>query len=192
MSYALKVTVGPTTEPLTLAEAKAHLRVETEDDDALIGGLIVAARQFAETFTNRAFIEQTIAFSMDGFPYIINLPRPNLISVTSISYVDTDGNTQIIDPADYRVDAVTEPARITPAYGKEWPSARCVSNAVTITYKAGFGADASAVPVLIGRAMLMMVDYLYENRGDAIVGVSAQEMPVTSRTLLNPYRVIDF
>lgn len=96
--------------------------------------------------------------------YAIHLPRPPLMSVTSIQYVDTTGETQTLDPSLYIVDASQEPGRITPAYGKMWPATRHQIAAVTVTYVAGYGADASSVPARLQQRIMNHVAYCYENR----------------------------
>lgn len=191
-NYSLRVTVAPTVEPVTLEEAKLHLRVDDDNttEDDLIESLITVAREHAEAFTNRAFLQQTLRMKMDEFPCVIQLPRPQLISVSSIQYVDTAGVTQTLSASLYRVDSDSDPARITPAYGQSWPSTQDITGAVTVTYVAGYGAAATAVPTGIRQAILMLIGTLYENREDIIAGVSAMELPLTSRVLLQPYRFL--
>lgn len=186
--YAMRVTTAPAIEPVTLSEAKLHLRVDHTADDSLITALIVAAREQAEAFTSRAFIEQTITLKFDAFPEYFRLPRPPLVSVTSIAYLDSAGASQTISNTLYRVDAQSEPGRVTVAYGQSWPATHDVTGAVTVVYKAGYSATSASVPASIKHAILMMVESLYENRGDIMVGLSVQEMPQTSKTLLFAYR----
>lgn len=188
MMYAMRVTTAPAIEPVTLTEAKLHLRVDHTADDSLIAALISAAREQAEAFTSRAFIDQTITLTFDSFPESFALPRPPLASVTSISYLNGAGASQTLNNTLYRVDTQSEPGRITVAYGQSWPATYDVTGAVTVIYKAGYGALASAVPSSIKHAILMMVETLYENRGDVVVGLPAQAMPQTSKTLLFPYK----
>jgi uncharacterized phiE125 gp8 family phage protein len=188
--YAMRITTAPAIEPVTLTEAKLHLRVDHTADDSLITALIVAAREQSEAFTSRAFIEQTITLTFDEFPDSFALPRPPLVSVTSIAYLDSTGASQTLSDTLYRVDTQSEPGRITVAYGQSWPVTYDVTGAVTVVYKAGYGTLAASVPASIKHAILMMVESFYENRGDIVVGLSAQEMPQTSKTLLFPYRAV--
>jgi hypothetical protein len=209
-------TVAPTAEPLTLAEAKLHARQDFDDDDTLFTALIVAARNWAETYTGRQLVTATWRLSTDQFPYFegsggrglaftaglpgyspfaayasygaIRLPRPPLQSVTSIVYDDTTGTPQTLDPTLYRVDADSEPARITPAYGEIWPTARAQTNAVRVTYTAGHG-NAAAVPQAIKQALLLMIGHWYVNReAVAAEGVQAVPLPLAVNSLLDPYR----
>lgn len=179
------VTVPPAAEPIDIVEAKAHLRVTTPADDALIGHLISAARIHAEAFTGRAFVTQTITWTLDGFPgWTLAVPRPPLRQVTSITYLDPAGVAQVLDPAAYRVDAAGWQGRITPAYGLVWPQAREVIAAVSIAFDAGYGAG-SAVPAPIIAAIKLILGALYERRGDD----AGEALPAAARALLGAFRV---
>lgn len=189
---ALTRTADAATEPVTLVEAKAHLRVTGIDDDTLIGTLITTARQFVENFTNRALITQTWEWRLDRFyPWTLIVPMAPLASVTSIQYVDGNGDTQTLALTEYTVDAKSDPARITPAYGKSWPATRYHINAVTITFTAGYGT-ASAVPSPIKQALLLVLAEMYERREAAIAGAPIIEIPLGVKALLMPYVVIEY
>ncbi len=203
------------TEPVALAGAKVHLRVDAgfTDDDALITALIAATRQSAEDDTHRALITQTWRLSLDDFPracssiasysvvdgrvgqrndiQVIRVPQPPLQSVTSIKYIDTSGAQQTLDPSAYVVDADAFPGRILPAYGTTWPSVRCGPNAVVIEFKAGYGDTADKVPPPITAAMLLAIGDLYRNRESQIVGATITDNP-TVKALLGPYRYREF
>ncbi len=159
-----KVTTAATTEPVTLVEAKLHLRVDISTDDDLITSLIKVARDWCENYQNRAYISQTITAKFDRFPTIIRLPRSPLISVTSIAYIDSAGDSQTIDSSVYEVDTTSEPGLVTLAFNQLWPSTRRIHHAITVVYKAGFGADATAVPDRIKAAMKLVIGHLYEHR----------------------------
>ena len=108
----LTLTTPPATEPITLAEANLHLKVDTTDDDSLITRLIAAARARAEWHTGRAFITQTWTLHLDAWPAcgIIELPLPPLQSVTSIVTTARDDSATTLDPSLTIVD--TAAARI--------------------------------------------------------------------------------
>lgn len=203
--YAIVMVTQPAVEPLTLAEAKLHLRVAdtfTADDD-YVTALIVAARRFVENYTGRALIEQTFDLKLDSFPcWQIDVPRPPLISVTSITYVDTAGDTQTVDAADYQVDTdADQGGRIQPAYLKYWKSTRADLNAVVIRCIAGYlGAGSPAsdydysanVPAEIKQAMLLVIGHLYEHResvSEQAGVINAAVLPQGATWLLAPYRV---
>ena len=158
---AVKVITKPTVEPVSLEQAKAHLRVDTTDQDDLIEALITAARQRIEDETGRALITQTLEIAMDYFveppdlrfvtlPYItpakaIALPRPPLQSLKRISYYDGDGNEVMLHDevgsptviSDLVVDTYSQPGRLVPASGGSWPATQDRANAVVIRYVAG-------------------------------------------------------
>jgi uncharacterized phiE125 gp8 family phage protein len=185
-------SVSPETNPVSLAEMKLHLRIETSvtADDDLITSLITAATRWAEDFQGRKFVTQTVVEKYDRFPGTagtIYLPYPPLISITSIVYVDTAGDNQTIDSALYTVDATNEPGRVVPAYSKIWPTTRGHINDVTITYSAGYG-NASAVPDTVKAAIKLMVGHWYENREEVIVGGIPATIPFGARELLWPQR----
>lgn len=185
----LKLVTAPSVEPVTLAEAKAHVRATDTAEDALISALIVAARSFAEDFTGRAFVTQTWDWALDEFPlYLAELPKAPLQSVTSVSYIDTNGATQTLGASLYKVDALTDPGRMAPAYGEVWPSTRSEPNAVTVRFVAGYGL-AAAVPQPIKQAMLLLVGQQYEHREVTEEG-SWSRLPYAVDALLGLYRVI--
>lgn len=186
---SLKLITGPTEEPISLQEAKLHLRVIADvadvaahPEDAAISAMIAAARQSAEHITGRAMMPQTWELALDEFEPSIYLPKPPLVSVTSVKYLDDDGVSQTLDPAVYFVDDYGIPAKLTPAYGESWPSTRRQANAVMIRYQAGY-ANAAAVPQEIKAWMLLKIGMLYANRESVAVGVSVAEVPHVDRLL---------
>lgn len=184
-SLARAITSEPSVEPVTLNEARDFMRVDYDDDDALIKELIKAARRHAENVTERAFINQTWTLGLDCFwgSSVLYLPRPPLSSVTSITYVDTDGNSQTVAASTYSVDTTHEPGRVWLAYGQTWPTPRAERNAVTVTYVAGYGAAASSVPETARIAIKMMVSDMYENRDVGFVGTIYAPNPTADRLL---------
>lgn len=189
---SLRQTVPPATEPVTLTELKTQLRIASTDEDAYLTGLIIVAREHVEALTRRQLVTATWELSLDRFPTCIGtsgrfpsrsifIPRPRLITVASITYVDGNGDTRTLDAANYRVDTKSEPGRIEPAFGYTWPTARRVSNSITITYSAGYG-NAAAVPGALKAAILIAAGILAENRGadlDNIPCVNALVAPYT-------------
>lgn len=167
-----RLITPPAEEPVTLAEAKAHLRLEHDLDDAYVTQLIVAARQYVEKICWRALVSQTWELVLNEFPVsdYIELPKGELRSITSVTYVDANGATQTWDAANYEVDSVTIPGRIRLGYLLSWPSgSRTVWNAVTIRYVVGW-ANAAAVPAPIKQAVLLLVSQLYEHRTPEVLG----------------------
>lgn len=193
------LTTAPTVEPVTLAEQRQSSRIDDDrtGDDTLITELIATARRQIEDVTGRAFCTQTRTFKLDQFPdsdAAIYLPRPPLISVTSISYLDTAGVSRTLTvTTDYKVDATSEPARIVPAYSKSWPSTRDEIDSVTIVAQCGYGA-ASAVPTTLKLAIKLLAGYWYDRRVSAeyVQGGSVAPIPDGVKALIEPYRVRRF
>lgn len=151
------------TEPLTLAEAKAHLRIAHTSEDDYITSLIEAARLEIEGVTWRAIVRAERTATLDWFPSgrePIYLPAPPLFSVDEIAYIDAAGEDQTIDS--FRVDATHEPGLVVPAYGASWPETYDVPAAVSITFTAGY-ADGE-VPENVRHCIRLKLAELYEQR----------------------------
>lgn len=188
MALRMKRTVGPTEEPVSLAEVKNHLRVDVSDDDTLIGGLIQAAREYIEETTHRALVTQTWTLSLENWPRgdRIVLPRPPAISVTSVVYIDSDGDSNTFAAANYNVDTVCEPGELVLAYGCSWPSGTLrPMSPITVIYQAGYGA-AALVPQHLKQAILLLAAHWYENRETSVTGagVLSSEVPFTVESLI--------
>lgn len=188
VNKSVNIKTEPATEPLTLVEAKAHLRVTCSEDDTYITTLIKVSRKHAERFQRRSYITQTLELRMDRFPqYLIELPRPPSVSVTSIKYIDSGGDTQTLDSSKYTTDFNSYVSRVVPAYNEIWPITRAVIDAVTIEYIAGFGA-ASDVPETIKQALLLLIGVWYDRR-EPITDGTINKVPYTVDALLNMERV---
>jgi len=173
--------------PLTTDAVKLHLRVDHTDDDDLIDQLILAATAWAENFQNRTFVNRSRTMVLDKWQTVIRPPYPPLVSVDSIVYVDPDGNDQTLSSSVYRVDTTNEPGRITLEYNQSWPSIRGVTNAVTITYTAGYGAAAD-VPDDVKAAIKLLVGHWYEHR-ENVSEINLTEVPNAAKSLLWANRV---
>ena len=188
---ALLRTIDATVEPVSTAEAKAHLRVTSSTDDALIGTLITAARQSAENRLRRSILPQTWELTLDKFPDAIKLAYPPLIGVTTLKYLEpVAGVPTTLNALSYTVDGKNEPGWIVPAYSYEWPDIYDAINAVEVTYTAGW-ATAADVPQVIKAWILLQIGNLYENREATVPGVSMTELPYCD-ALLDGYRVVTF
>lgn len=193
---ALTLVTAPAVEPVSLQEAKDHLRIDGDADNAVIDALIYAAREAIENATGRALIQQTWDLKLDSFgdcdyyrEGAIWLPKPPVTSITSISYVDTAGATQTWSSSEYQTDLPSGPhamrARVLPAYGYSWPSTRCQMNAVTIRFVCGYGTTPESVPSLLPVAMKLLIGHWYENRAND----EAQTVPAWVRSMTWAYRV---
>jgi uncharacterized phiE125 gp8 family phage protein len=192
----LSVVTGPTIEPLSLEEAKAHLRETASEQDGLIAGYILAAREFVESATQRKLITQTLDYSIDyGWPCIwdgsytrnrIEFPLAQVASVTSVSYVDAVGATQTLSGSSY-VTSINGPVPyIEPAYGVTWPTVRSQPAAVTVRFVAGTAL--TQVPHALLQAMRMMISHFYANREAVNVGNIITEFPLGVEALISQYR----
>lgn len=139
MNYYIKTQ--PVAEPISLTEAKLHLRVDGTADDALIGLLITAAREFCESYEHRAYMVKTIVMTDDDLREHY-LPFSPVIGIDSITYVDSAGDTQTVTATVYDVLSNHDPAAVILAYNQTWPSVRGHTDDVKITYKAGYATTA--------------------------------------------------
>lgn len=185
-----KVTSDPDAEPVLLAEAKLNLRVDNDEENALITILAQAAREMVEQRIGRSLITQTRTIKMDHFPLssdTILLPYGPVQSVTSIKYY-VDEVEQTLSSSLYTVDTNSDIARIV--IDDSWPSTDDDINVVTIVYVCGYGASSTNVPKPIKQAIYMLIAHLYENRQAVVVSGSPTavvEMPMGVEYLLSPY-----
>ncbi len=186
---AWRVSTAPDDEPVSLAEAKLHLRVDMTDDDDLITGLITAAREWSEGYQNRAYITQTITLTLDEFPETFELPQAPLISVTSIKYIDTAGVQQTLSTDVYDVDTESEPGRVALAYSQCWPTIRGDINSVEVIFQAGYGDAGADVPASVKSAMKLLIGHLYEHR-EMVSEIKTTEVPMTVKSLLGMDRMV--
>jgi len=188
----LILVTAPTEEPVSLADVKAHLRIDITDDDALLGTYITVARRFCERYQNRAYITQTWKLVLDDWPDDdeIELPYPPLQSVTSIVYYDTEDNDNTLATTVYMVDADSEPGRVTLKYNQTWPYTTLRPyNGIEITYVAGYGDATGDVPENVVHAIKLLVGHLYENR-EATGIRPLSEIPFTVKALLDLERIV--
>lgn len=139
----IKLKTDATVEPVSTATAKLWTRIESDADDSIVAMLIKGARRAAEQYCGRYFAPRTVTLYLDAFPPAeIMLPRPPVIQVDSVKYVDTAGTLTTIASANYTCEQAhgDPPARawLMPAYDYEWPETREVANAVEIQYQCGY------------------------------------------------------
>lgn len=191
---AIKVITPPSGEPITLAEAKAQCHVDGTEEDALITGYIVTAREYCEGFDWRAYLTQTIELWREHWPLDdeIELPKPPLQSVTKVEYYLTDDTKLTLPTTVYGVDAISTPGTVHLKYCQQWPNAVLRDyNAICVTYVAGY-ANAAAVPQSIKQAMLLLVSHWYENREAVLVGTISKQIDFAVRALLDVNRASRF
>ena len=190
----LSLVTGPTEEPVSLIEAKQHCRIDSTDDDGLIAGYIIAARMMAEGDTRRAFIAQTWDYTINyGWPLSngsqrIELPLGKLQSITSVSYVDTNGATQVLAADQYTVITGETGGLIVPAYNVSWPDTRWQMGNVNVRMVVGWLAQ--EFPQDLRQAMLMIISHWYENRESvSSIGQPPTLVPMATEAILSGYRI---
>lgn len=192
-------TTAPTSEPVTLADAKNHLRIDSDivNDDALITLLITAARKYGEMLTGRSWMTQSWRLQLDGFyqspdcSQVIELDRGIVQSVDSITYLDTSSVQQSMDLTLLAKDLVSVPARISPKFGTVWPIAPPQIGAVQINYTAGYGNTVGSVPEGIRQWMLVRITSLYQHREEVeqVARGKIETIPFYD-SVLDPYKVL--
>jgi uncharacterized phiE125 gp8 family phage protein len=162
MWYPTKITIPATSEPVTTADAKRRLRIDFSDDDADIDLMIESARDHAEKYCNTRFATQTVEMKCDGFCDLERLPEAPISSITSISYVDTDGATQTLATSVYELRNDGLEAAIVTKYGQQWPAIQPGSR-ITVTAVVGY----AEAPAAVKHAILLFIADAYEVRENA-------------------------
>jgi uncharacterized phiE125 gp8 family phage protein len=183
----------PAVEPVTLAEAKAHLRVDIATDDALISSIVKSAREWCEEYLDRSLVHTQWTMRMDSFPHEFVLPRPPMassgtVTATTITYTLETQAVETLDTATYRVDRHDTPGRIRVVYAGTWPAHLFDENSVTVTWWGGYGADGTSVPAAIRSAMLMIISSLYEHRTAVLTGTISKEIEFGVKSMLDAHR----
>lgn len=163
------IVTGPTTLPVSTADAKLHLRVDHSTDDTLIENLVSAATDYVQASLGQQLVTATRRMRMDCWPKenYFEIDYPPLVSLSGtglgITYVDANGDTQTWSSSEYDVHTDYKPGRVYLGYDYTWPTIRGMPNAITVTYTCGYG-DAASVPETIITAILMLVAGWYEHR----------------------------
>jgi hypothetical protein len=208
--YRISETTPAAAEPLTLEEMKVFLRIDHDNDDSLVTGLIAAARQFCENFTGRALITRSYSLFLDHWAGAtqlgwwdgvqegadilhrndtLSLPHPPLVSVTRINTYDESNSATEYAAANYFVDTVGIPARIVLKSGVLPPMPARIANGIEVQFSAGYGTTASAVPAVLRQGMKQMIAHLYEHRGDT---PDHALQASGAAVLFQPYRMVRF
>lgn len=179
-------TVAPATTPVSLSEAKAHLRVDHDDQDDLITAQIKAATAWLDGYAGilgRALITQTWRQDLAGFADRLPLPVSPVIAIVSVSYFDAGNVVQVLDPGVYDLLVEARGAHVTLRPGQSWPASFRSADAVSVTFTAGYGAAAD-VPEPIRQAILLIVQRLFDG-ADTEIDVAIER---TVHALIAPYR----
>lgn len=206
--FGVKVITDVATEPVTLADAKKHLRIDNTNDDDVLTAMLPAAREYCERYLGRALAPRTLELASNRFPTVtvhhhvgpcIELPFGPVQSVSSVSYTsaseDSAGNyatEQFEDSSGLlcELDQYVTPNRLVLKFGHSWPAARDSVNSVKVRYVTGYlaAADSSGNAVLPGSAraaMLLMLGHLFENREATALAPAPVELPLGVGALLD-------
>ncbi len=197
-----RIITRPSAEPISLADCRMHLRLiadgspPTHEHDDMILAQLGAAREWAENFTGRALAPQTLEIALYAFPCdTITLPRSPVLAIVSVNYLDENGAWQSLPSSAYQLDVYSEPARLLPATGADWPATLATAlNPVIIRYEAGYslqGDSPQATPLLpqsIRAALLLILADLYENAEDS-TDLKLEQIPRGAEALLRPFRL---
>lgn len=192
---ALRLVAPPTAEIITLDEAKAYMRVDHDDDDVLIGQLIVAARERVEgPPTNAIYATQTWELVLDAFPSAdIMLPLAPVQYVEAVTYYDTDGLQQVVDPSMYFLDDVSRPPFVLLVDGSPWPETLGQANAMAVRFVAGYpaasGDVAANIPQVVKLAIKQLVSHWYERRDMVLEVPTLTPVPEFVWQLLHRWRM---
>jgi uncharacterized phiE125 gp8 family phage protein len=186
----LILTSGPATEPVTLADAKAHLRVDGTAEDTLIASLIVTSRLHVEAAAGLAAITQSWSWYIDAWPagHALKLPLRPIQSIAAVRLYDEAAAATTLDSATYFLDGAAAPPRLVRHRALPWPKPGRIANGIEIAFTAGFGPAAVDVPSPIRHAILLLVAHWHEHRSPLEPGAQPEPLPDMVSDLLAPYR----
>jgi uncharacterized phiE125 gp8 family phage protein len=190
MRYRSLTTLNqPAVEPVSLVEAKAHCRVDTDTDDLLLLAYIKSAREWCEAYCDETFVHARYRMTLDSFPVEIELPRPPMatsgtVTAVVVTYTLENQSTATLSTSEYRVDRDSVPGVLRTNYNGSWPSHLLDYNAVAVTWWGGRDNSGSATPQRIKNAILWLVGMWYERRM-AADSVSLSEIPFGVKSLLD-------
>jgi uncharacterized phiE125 gp8 family phage protein len=180
-------TTAPAVEPVTVAEAKAQLRIGHDSEDDFINGLIRAAREEVEARAGVAMIAQDWRLALDRWPRFgrVALLRHPVVEILSVTVYGTEGEASLVDPSTYEADLASRPARL---FFATRPEPARILNGIEIDFAAGFGADGNSVPDGLKRAVLVLVAHWYEFRAGFGPSDQPVSIPPEFERLISSYR----
>jgi uncharacterized phiE125 gp8 family phage protein len=187
---ALMLTSAPAVEPVTVNEAKAHLRVDGSAEDTLIASLILTSRLHIETALGLALITQSWRLTLDAWPAAreLALPLRPLQAVDEVRVLSAGGDPTVVAASQYLIDVASVPPRLIRRSALPAPDEMAAG--IEIDFTAGYGDGAGDVPAPIRQALLMLVAHWYEHRDPVEVGAAEASVPAPVGELLAPYRMM--
>lgn len=187
---SLDLIAGPAVEPVSLADAKTHLRVDTTAEDAFIASLIITSRLHIEAALGLALITQRWLWRLDRWPAgeAAAFPLRPVLSVDAVRIHPASGAAATLAPSSFMIDGSGNPARLVPK--APLPAPGLPANGIEIEITAGFGATPAHVPAPIRQALLLLVAHWYENREPVVAGGAPAPVPTMASELLLPYRTV--
>jgi len=188
----LILTSGPAVEPVTLAEAKAHLRVDGTAEDTLIASLIVTSRLHVEAAAGLALVTQSWSWHLDAWPpgRAVEFPLRPIQSIAAVRLYDESSGATTLDPVTYFLDGTAAPPRLVRHGALPWPRPGRIANGIEVAFTAGYGPAAADVPAPIRQAILLLVAHWYEHRSPLEQGAQPVPLPAMVTELLAPYRAV--
>ncbi len=184
MTYAL--IHPPQAEPLTLAEVRAHLRLDSGEEDALLTALIRTAREHLERTTGLCLLRQTWRLYLDRWPPdgVIQIGRTPVQAIEKILVFDGGGRARDVTAADSLLDGEARPARL---WLRDPPPPGRAMNGIEIDFIAGYGEAGADVPDTLKRAMLMHVAQMFAFRGAVCAENQPAGVPAGYERLVSPF-----
>ena len=188
----LILTSGPSAEPISLDEAKAHCRVDGDAEDTLIASLILAARLHIERCLDVALISQGWSLYLDKWPDRgpVELTLAPLISVDAVRLYGPTGSSMTLDPGLFDVDPFSRRPRLSRRNGQSWPQPGRGVNGIEIGFTAGYGPAPEDVPMPLRLAIRLLVAHWHEAREPVLLGETADPVPASIASLLGPYHTV--
>lgn len=185
--FSLVRVTAPSALPISVAEAKAQMRVEGNDEDTIIERLINAAVAFVDVqgVLGFAMITQTWGQWVGPNPGTVMLSLGPVQSVSAIKYYDINGTLQTATLADFNVFGTPNRITISPKSGNAWPVTQTRDDAIKIEYVIGYGATSASVPQTVRHALMMLVAHWYENRENELIGTISKTLPFGFDDILN-------
>lgn len=211
MAVSYERTVAPVAEPVTVAEIKDHSKIDGTDEDVYLGTLITAAREMVALRTGRSLINETWVASLDVWPSasrdewwdgvrdapmsvldapFVELDKAPFFSLSKVELIDEAGAATLWDAGAYYIAKNYGRGRLTRKRGVTWPTPLRDSAGIQITFVAGYGTDANAVPLALRHAIKLLAAHWYENREVIHARNASTEMPAGVGSIIQQYRMM--